>query len=483
MSLTVPKVLAAAVLLLSASNASISLAASSPTPLYKFPPAANGSALRGAGPTAGVTADGLGALYGTTTRGGNYSVNGYGGGVVFKLTPPAQGRAVWTETVLHAFTGFGDGIFPGNGNLVVVFGDVYGTTNGNASRILCGQSQNVSCDTIFKLTHPAAGKTNWSYSLLHRFSRPAEGFNPAGGLITDKTGALYGAAKAGGNTGCQSSFTNQEGTRGCGAVYKLTPPAQGKTAWSYSVLHRFSGGRDGGLPAAALLADPSGSGVLYGTASTGGASNCSLGQANCGVVFKLTPPAGKAVNWTETVLYSFTGQADGAAPVGALIMDRSGNLYGTASAAGGACQIITGCGTVFELIAPPKGKTGWRFKRLHAFAGGADGSIPQAALTLGPAGVLYGTTSRQGVVTVQCGTAFGCGTIFKLTPPTKTIPIWTETVLHRFNSGANGGNSSASLWQNRVTGVLFGTASQGGSPNCQLALFTIGCGVVFSLKE
>ncbi len=483
MSLTIPKVLAAAVLLLSVSNASVSSASSSPTPLYKFPPASNAAALHGSGPTAGLAADDLGALYGTTTRGGNYGVNGYGGGVVFKLTPPAEGHTAWTETVLHEFTGFGDGIFPGNGNLVVAFGDVYGTTNGTASYILCGQNGNLSCDTVFKLTHPAAGKTGWTYSLLHRFSRLAEGYNPAGGLVIDKTGALYGTAKAGGNMGCQNSFTNQQRTTGCGVAYKLTPPADEKTAWTYSILHRFTGGVDGGLPAAALLEDPSGSGVLYGTASTGGRSNCSFGNANCGIVFKLTPPAGTAVRWTETVLYSFAGLTDGAGPVGALTMDRFGNLYGTTSAAGGACQIITGCGTAFELIAPPKGKTGWRFKTLHAFAGGGDGSVPLAALTLGSAGRLYGTTTRQGDTNVGCRSAIGCGTIFRLTPPSKDIPVWTETVLYRFDSGAKGGNSSASLYRNPATGVLYGTASQGGNLNCQLATFTVGCGVVFSLNE
>src|SRR6185437_16433037 len=215
MSLTIPKVLAAAGLLLYVSSISVSLAASNPTPLYKFPPAANGAALRGSGPTAGLTADDQGALYGTTTRGGNYKVNGFGGGVVFKLTPPAQGRPVWTETVLHAFTGFGDGIFPGNGNLVVASGDVYGTTNGSSSYILCGRNRNLSCDTIFKLTHPAAGKISWPYSLLHRFAKPAEGTNPAGGLIMGKTGALYGTANAGGNMGCQNSFTNLQRTKGC----------------------------------------------------------------------------------------------------------------------------------------------------------------------------------------------------------------------------------------------------------------------------
>jgi len=483
MSLTVPKVLAAAVVLLCVSNASVSLAASSPTPLYKFPPAANGAALRGSGPTAGLTADDQGVLYGTSTRGGSYKVNGFGGGVVFKLTPPAQGRPFWTQTVLHAFTGFGDGIFPGNGNLVVASGDVYGTTNGSSFYILCGRNRNLSCDTIFKLTHPAAGRINWSHLLLHRFTKPAEGTNPVGGLVMDKTGALYGTANAGGNVGCLNSFTNLQRTIGCGLVYKLTPPANGRTPWTYSIIHRFSGGADGGLPSAALLADPSGSGVLYGTASTGGGGNCSFGKANCGVVFKLTPPTGRGVKWTETVLYSFTGRTDGAAPVGALITDGFGNLYGTTSAAGDACQVITGCGTVFQLSAPPKGEIRWRFKRLHAFAGGIDGSVPMAALNFGSAGKLYGTTSRQGDNTSGCGNAIGCGTIFKLTPPSRNIPIWTETVLHRFRGEADGGNSAASLYRNPATGVLYGTASQGGNLNCQLATFLVGCGVVFSLRD
>src|SRR5262249_36305376 len=153
-------------------------------------------------PTAGVTADAFGTLYGTTTRGGNTSVNGYGGGGGFKLTQPAPRPPGWTEQGLRAFSGLRDGIFPGNGNLVCAVGSLYGTTNGKASNILCGQSRNLSCDTIFKLTYPAAGKANWPYSLVHRFSNPAQGFNPAGGLIMDRTGALYGAAKAGGNTGC-----------------------------------------------------------------------------------------------------------------------------------------------------------------------------------------------------------------------------------------------------------------------------------------
>jgi hypothetical protein len=470
-------------LILSILTASGSFAASNPTPIYQFPPTADNTARAGGAPSAGVTEDASGALYGTTVNGGSYETNGYGGGVVYKLKPPAKGHTEWTESVLHAFTGRADGIFPGNGNLVIDQGDIYGTTNGTATFGLCGAQENQSCDTIFRLAHPPAGKTDYTYSLLYRFASPTKGFEPAGGLIMNKSGSLFGAAKAGGNTNCQSSFTNQQGTRGCGAIYKLAPPARGKTAWTYSVLHLFTGGADGGLPAAALIADPDGSGALYGTASTGGGSNCSLGTRNCGVVFKLTPPAPKATKWTEKVLYSFTGQSDGAGPLAALVIDKSGNLYGTTSAAGDACQIFTGCGTAFELIAPPKGKTVYRFKALHGFAGDADGSIPLAALTLGKGGVLYGTTSRYGDTNVECGSAIGCGTIFRLNPPTKDIPVWTETVLYRFNSGADGGASSASLRLNAASGLLYGTAPQGGKTNCLLATFTVGCGVVFSLHE
>jgi uncharacterized repeat protein (TIGR03803 family) len=463
---------------------SASFAASSPVPVYEFPPTANGLARLGGAPSAGVTEDAGGNLFGTTVDGGNYDTNGYGGGVVYKVMPPAKGHTVWTEQVLHAFTGYADGIFPGRGNLVVSSGEVYGTTNGNASFGICGVNRNLSCDTIFKLSHPPAGKTEYTYSLLYRFAAPTKGFEPVGGLVLEKSGAFIGAAKAGGsNTNCQSSFSNQEGTRGCGTIYELIPPAKGKTAWTYSVLHFFTGGADGGLPAAAMLPDPSGSGAFFGTASTGGGINCSLGTANCGVVFKLAPPVGKSTKWTETVLYSFTGQTDGAVPFGALIADNSGNLYGTTSAAGDACQVITGCGSAFELIAPAKGKTAYRFKALHGFAGGADGSIPLAALTLGKGGELYGTTSRYGNTNVECGSAIGCGTIFKLNPPTKDIPVWTETVLYRFVSGRDGGASSASLHLSATSGLLYGTASQGGNTKCLLASFTVGCGVVFSLHQ
>ena len=445
------------------------------TATYQFPaPNGEGAVADGFLPLAGLTpaANGTGTLYGTTSRGGSYRTNGYGGGVAYALTPPAGGKGNPTLTVLHAFTGGSDGIFPGNGKLLLLGGKLFGTTDGQASIGNCGR---VNCDTVYELSAPASGKTNWTYSLVYRFQGGSDGEEPQGGLIAGPGGVVYGTTASGGNSGCQSSFTNGEGTTGCGTIFKLTPPATG-TVWTKNVLHLFSGGADGGLPLASLTADPSGSGVIYGTASTGGGSSCSFGANNCGVVFSLTPPAKGKTAWTETVLHSFTGGADGVAPVGALIA-RGGVLYGTAMAGGYGCNIY-GCGTVFSLTPPAAGKTAWSFKALYAFKGGADGGAPMAAVTMAASGALYGTTFQYGDTSIDCGRFVGCGTIFKLTPPGSGETSWTETPLYRFTSGSTGGQSSASLTMQG--GRLFGTAALGGRSQCPEASAPTCGGVVFS---
>ncbi len=460
-------------------------ATSGVTAAYAFPPAnANGAALHGALALAGVTLDpaGSGALYGSTSRGGSYAVNGYGGGVIYKLTPPAAGKTAYTASVLHAFTGLADGIFPGNSNVLVHNGDVYGTTVGNAQIGGCGNGESVSCDTVFKLAPPAAGATTWSYTLLYRFFSPAQGYEPEGGLIAGPAGSLYGTTTAGGNTGCGSSFTNMEGTTGCGLVFKLTPPASGNGLWTKTNLHAFTGYNDGGLPLATLLADPSGSGVLYGTASTGGGTTCSVAGSNysyqCGVVFSLTPPPAGKTAWVEKVIYAFRGGATGFAPVGALV-SKNGVLYGTAMSGGYGCNIY-GCGTVFQLTPPAKGATAWAFRSLYAFRGGADGGVPMAAVTFGASGALYGTTFQYGSKTnnQDCGRFIGCGTVFQLTPP-KTGTTWTEKPIYAFTGGTTGGQSSASLTLD--ANVLFGTTALGGSTACPAGIAPTCGGVVFKL--
>jgi uncharacterized repeat protein (TIGR03803 family) len=177
------------------------------------------------------------------------------------------------------------------------------------------------------------------------------------------------------------------------------------------------------------------------------------------VVFRLSPSG------SETVLYSFTGGADGANPSAGLVRDAAGNLYGTTFLGGvesGSCG--GSCGVVFKL-SPTGSET-----VLHSFTGGADGANPSAGLIQDAAGNLYGTTFLGGVESDSCGGS--CGVVFKLSP------TGSETVLHSFTGGADGAGPYAGLIQD-AAGNLYGTTSEGGANSvCPLSP---GCGVVFRL--
>ena len=157
-------------------------------------------------------------------------------------------------------------------------------------------------------------------------SSQSDGFLPTGGLVADGAGNLYGTTDDGGGSGN-------------GTVYELTPPVPPSTDWVESVLHRFGANGDGEtLGAVTLVFDSFGN--LYGTTIFGGGSiNC---RGGCGTVFELTPSVGGV--WNETVIYSFTGSTDGAAPEAGVVIDGAGNLFGTTSAGG-----ASGAGTAFEL--------------------------------------------------------------------------------------------------------------------------------------
>ncbi len=259
----------------------------------------------GAEPLAGVIMDSSGNLYGAAASGG-----AYGSGTVFKIA--ANG----VEKVLYSFTGGSDGLFPDTGLIMDSAGNLYGTTQyGGAS--LSGNVFEVSPDGAF----------NVLYSFC---SRPdcTDGSNPEAGLIMDNLGNLYGTANAGGKYGY-------------GTVFELA------TNGTETVLHSFCSRRDcsdGAYPAAGLIMD--GFGNLYGTTQFGVGRDCyDTNQDMCGAVFKL------ATNGTETVLYSFCSRAscaDGLEPEGSLIMDSSGELYGT-TFLGGTGHCIDGCGAVFKL--------------------------------------------------------------------------------------------------------------------------------------
>jgi len=249
---------------------------------------------------------------------------------------------------------------------------------------------------------------------LYTFSGGSDGGNPPCGLISGGKGLLPAELRFYGTT-------EYGGAYGYGAVYEIT------NTGFFAVLYSFTGGSDGAYPLASLVTDASGN--FYGTTEQGGTSGL-------GVVFKLAPGG------TETVLHSFTGGGDdGANPLANLIMDASGNLYGT-TVYGGADDL----GTVFE-VSPGGSET-----VLHSFAG-SDGALPVASVVMDGAGNLYGTTAQGGAST-NCGG--GCGTVFKLAPGGGS-----ETVIHSF-SGSDGANPEAAVILVGA-GNLYGTTEVGGA--------------------
>jgi uncharacterized repeat protein (TIGR03803 family) len=219
--------------------------------------------------------------------------------------------------------------------------------------------------------------------------------------------------------------TTAGGASGVGTVIKVAGDG------TEVVLHSFAGGTDGATPEASLLRDASGN--LYGTSIAGGAFGA-------GTVFKVT---GKG---KETVLYSFAGQADGAKPEAALAKDAAGNLYGTTSAGGS-----NGNGTVFKLTVPKKKGRKWRERVLYSFGSGTDGTTPVAGVTFDARGNLYGTTSAGGL--------YGYGTVFQLKPSKSG---WQENVLYNFQMQSDGGVPYAGLIFDH-SGNLYGAATEGGS--------------------
>ncbi len=339
------------------------------------------------------------------------------------------------EKVLHNFGKGKDGALPEAGLTFDAAGTMYGTTYWGGS-YLCGYDN--GCGTIFRLTPSANG--TWTEKVLYSFG--SQGCEPAAALILDAAGNLYGTAS--GND-CDN-----------GTVFELVP---GKNDhWTYKVLYSFTGGDDGGEPAAGLIFDAAGN--LYGTTASGG-------YLSSGTVFELMPTTnGK---WTEKVLHSFTYSTDGALPTSTLIFDAVGNLYGTTSenGPGSGCGPY-GCGTVFELI--PRANGSWKEKTLHNFEGnGKDGYSPSAGMIFDAAGHLYGTTSSGGL--------HNDGTVFELIPGKKGI--WMERVLHSFQNGSDGLYPEGGLTLD-AAGNLYGTTSEGG--DARYGCNTSGCGTAFVLK-
>lgn len=355
--------------------------------------------------------------------------------------PPPPPPPASKQKVLYSFTGGTGGAYPLS-SLVLGIGSVlYGTTSAGGTGS-CNVNAMAGCGTVFQLTPSQHG---WTETVLYSFQGGSDGSTPTAVLL-DSAQNIYGITKGGGGAGCQGS--------GCGTIFKL---AHSNGGWTESVIYSFQGGADGMAPVGLTLSG----GNLFGTTGRGG-------SPGYGTVFELIPSVGGS--WNLSVLYSFLGGTDGAFPVGNVIFDGQGRMYGVTQEGGVLCP-QSGCGTVFELV--PSGPGTWAETVIYRFAQGnsSDGLFPFAGLVLDAAGDLLGTT---------CNSNNSYGAVFELVPDGHGN--WNESVLFTFNLvSGNGLEPTASLIVDSV-GNLYGTTSEGGAATNGNGCFD-GCGTVFRLTH
>jgi uncharacterized repeat protein (TIGR03803 family) len=284
-----------------------------------------GRASDGSNPQGGVTFDAKGNLYGTTMFGGLY-----GGGTVFKLSPPSRRDAAWGETVLHSFGSGSDGFYPQAALAADHAGNLFGTTKYGGNTSFYCQS---GCGIVFEVSHCAQSDAS-AYSIILEFNGTTDGATPEDPLIFDERGNLYGTTLEG---------ATQLGSGG--TAFQLTLPATHGSRWTETVLYRFPRYQyDAGYSSAGLLLD--GAGNLYGTSQSGG-------RYYEGTAFKLIMPAVRGGAWKDTIVHSFDQAHDGATyPFAALVFGQGDALYGTTPYGGsGSCTFggLKGCGTIFEI--------------------------------------------------------------------------------------------------------------------------------------
>jgi len=371
------------------------------TVLYNFTGGADGRY-----PAAGLTTDAAGNFYGTTSEGGYFGSDcGPGCGAVFKLERKGSS---WVLFPIYQFHGF-DGYYPEARVIFGPDGSLYGTTTyGGLS----------NAGEVFRLQPPATACKSalcpWNLTVLHAFTGGADGGHPQyGDVVFDQAGNLYGTTPSGGDPVCN-----------CGVVYELSPSSGG---WTQTVLHSFQQSGDGEGAFAGVTFDRAGN--IYGTTVGGGAS----GQYGLGTIYKLTPAAG---GWTESILYSFSGEKDGGYPYGGLIIDASGNLYG-----------VNSSGVVYEL-SPASG--GWTFTPLYTFNNVYEGSF--AAPVMDPAGNLYGTLGIANQMVFRLNDSGGHWTLtgFTYNGSGTDIPIGNVTL-----DASGNVYTTASFGGKHVAGYIF----------------------------
>ena len=360
----------------------------------------------GAGPRTGVTIN-KGALYGTTFQGGSGNT-----GAIYQIKKNGDN---WVTVPVFNFPADGSGgTSPWGRVLFGQDGHIYGTTYQG------GPNNN---GVVFSLTPPSSVcktvncQDFWKEQVLHSFGVFGDGHYPTGDLLWDQQGNIYGTTNSGG-----SSYD-------VGAVYEMTPSQNG---WTESLAYAFGDRPDPWGPDSGVISDANGN--LFGTSTNGGTNNT-------GTVFELKYVVG--VGWTETTLYNFLNEDDGSGPFGGLVMDGSGNLFGTTVVGYHGVRDWT----IFELS--PAGDT-WTYKLLYTGTGAIG---PVKSLAMDAAGNLYGTTAGGG--------SYYAGNVFKLS---NTENGWVYTSLYDF-TGGNDGHEPVSNVSIDTDGTLYGTASYGGLYN------------------
>lgn len=325
-------------------------------PLYQFKGTfPNGD---GAWPYGRVIFGPDGALYGTTLDGGvggeNCGASGPGGcGTVFKLTPsPTFCSTVlcsWQETRLYAFTGTPDGINPEGEIAFDAAGNLYGATETGGSG---------GNGTLFRLT---SAHGSWPETVLYNFQGRNDGGGPRGGVAVDQSGNVYGTTWSG-------------GAEDFGTVIQLESSGPG---WTLNTLHSFGVGDDGFGSYASVIIDQSGN--LYGATVNGDPNGAAY-------VYELSPSNG---GWAYNLLHAFN-QSYGAGPAANVVMDSAGNLYGTTRGVQGA---PSPWGNVFKLT---PSVNGWIYTDLYDFTGGSDGGVPYSSVVVDASGNIFGTTTEGG---------------------------------------------------------------------------------------
>ncbi len=380
----------------------------------------------GSGGLAAPILDKQGNLYSTTYAGGSKNW-----GTVFEVDTNGK------DTVLHSFVGGKDGTTPTSGLIADAGGNLYGTTYWGGSANCFDRN---GCGVVYELS---PGERGWKETILYAFKGASDGAYPGdGALVRDTAGNFYGTTLYGGS---------QDWPNGSGVIFKLTH-ASGR--WREHVVYAFGAKsqKDGATPYGGVTLDANGN--IYGTTYYGG-------EFGFGTVFKVTPDG------AESILYSFTGKADGGDPESALVLDKTGNLYGTTPFGGDMnCQALypLGCGTAFKV--DPSGAEAV----LHTFMGyPSDGSGPAAPLIRDGAGNLYGTAG--GGNSAYCEDSnyqpMGCGTIFKLDTNN------SETILYNFSYGISGNGPVFPVGVHLIHGSLYGATSEGGSSQNAGAVFRL----------